>query len=271
MTVVTGPTGQPERPSCGAREASAGAVFAALKAGLDARAAGRVIAAMERPFSSGFAELDRALGGGFARGALTTLEGGPSSGRTAIVAAALASGTRAGHLAGLVDDGTFYPPDLERAGVQLERTLMTPAQTSLGIARCADILLRSRAFAVLVMPAAPLRATVWSRLCGLAQKAGTVVFVLGTLASTELAYFASTRVRCAIERVLWSGNSGVLCELAGYEVHAHVLKHRRAVPGSSARLHIVDERISHGVALRSRSDISPVRSAVRVRRTGSIG
>jgi hypothetical protein len=269
MTVVTRPTGQPEPPPC-TPQGSAAAAFAALKAGLDARAAGRVIAAMERPFPSGFAELDRALGGGFARGALTTLEGGPSSGRTAIVAAALASGTRFG-LAGLVDDGTFYPPDLERAGVHLERTLVTPAQTPVAIARCADILLRSRSFAVVVMPAAPLRATVWSRLCGLAQKSGTVVLVLGTLASTELAYFASTRVRCAIERVLWSGNSGVLCELAGYEVHAHVLKHRRAVPGSSARLHIVDERISHGVALRSRSDISPVRSAVRVRRTGSIG
>jgi hypothetical protein len=82
-----------------------------------------------------------------------------------------------------------------------------------------------------------LRATVWSRLAGLAQKAGAVLLPLGVFANTELAYFASTRVRCAIDRVIWSG-SGVLCELQGYEVLIHVLKHRRAAPGATARLGI---------------------------------
>jgi hypothetical protein len=88
----------------------------------------------------------------------------------------------------------------------------------------------------------PLRATVWSRLCGLAQKSGAVLFALAMNASNELAYFSSTRVRCAIDRVVWSGSGGVLCELAGYEVNAHVVKHRRAAPGAVARLRIVDER-----------------------------
>ncbi len=246
------------------------AAFAALKAGLDVRAAGLIVAASPQAFSSGFAGLDRALGGGFPRGTLATLEGAASSGRTAILAGALAQATSRG-LAALVDDGSVYPPDLERAGVQLERTLIVAAQTPLEIARCADILLRSRAFAVVAMPATPLRATVWSRLCGLAQKSGAVLFVLGLHASTELAYFASTRVRCAIDRVLWSGKSGVLCELAGYELNAHVLKHRRAAPGATARLHIVDERIGHAAALRPRSDVSPMRSTAGhpVGRTGS--
>jgi hypothetical protein len=209
--------------------------FADLKAGLDVRAGGRIVAATTEAFSSGFAELDRALSGGFPRGTLATLEGPPSSGRTAVLAGALAQATHRG-LAAVVDDGSLYPPDLERAGVQLERMLLVSATTPVEIARCADILLRSRAFAVVAMPAAPLRATVWSRLCGLAQKSGAVLFALGTQASTELGYFASTRVRCAIDRVIWSGKSGVLCELTGYEVNAHVLKHRRAAPGATARL-----------------------------------
>ncbi len=217
--------------------------FADLKAGLDVRAGGRIVAATTQAFSSGFPGLDKALSGGFPRGTLATLEGPPSSGRTALLASALAQATRSG-LAAVVDPspeagqawGSLYPPDLERAGVQLERVVFVTATTPAQIARSADILLRSRAFGVVAMPAVPLRATVWSRLCGLAQKSDAVVFALGTQANTELAYFASTRVRCTIDRVVWSGESGVLSELAGYEINAHVLKHRRAAPGAIARL-----------------------------------
>lgn len=216
------------------------AIFRDLKAGLDVRAGGRVVAAASDAFATGFAELDRALGGGFPRGTLATLEGPGSSGRTAILAATLARATRKG-LAAAVNDGSLYPPDLERAGVHLDRLFLvnvdagTPATTK---ARCADIVLRSRSFSVVAMPAVPLRATVWSRLCGLAQKSGAVLFALGN-ASEELAYFASTRVRCAIDRVVWSGE-GVLCELGGYEINAHVVKHRRAAPGATARLKAVN-------------------------------
>jgi hypothetical protein len=101
-------------------------------------------------------------------------------------------------------------------------------------------MLRSRVFSAVAMPAVQLRATVWSRLGGLAQKAGAVLLALGVHASSELAYFASTRVRCSIDSVVWSGESGILCELAGYDVSAHVLKTRRSSPGATARLHIVE-------------------------------
>ncbi|HET6895464.1 MAG TPA: hypothetical protein VFH72_08825 [Candidatus Baltobacteraceae bacterium] len=213
--------------------------FATLKAGLDVRAGGRIVAARGDALRSGFSELDEALGGGFPRGTIASLEGPPSSGRTALLAGVLAEATQRG-LAAIVDDGSLYPPDLERAGVQLDRVLIVRAQSTLEIARCTDILLRSRAFTAVAMPAAQLRATVWSRLGGLAQKAGAVLFALGMHANVELAYFASTRVRCAIDRVVWSGESGVLCELAGYDVSAHVLKARRSAPGATAHLHIFD-------------------------------
>ena len=235
--------------------------FAALKAGLDVRAGGRIVAAVNDALSSGFPDLDRVLCGGFPRGTIAALEGPPSSGRTALLAGVLAGATQRG-LAAIVDDGTLYPPGLERAGVLLERVLIVNAQTPLEISRCADILLRSRVFAAVAIPAAQLRATVWSRLGGLAQKAGCVLFALGVHASTELAYFASTRVRCAIDRVVWSGEPGVLCELAGYEVSAYVLKARRSAPGATAHLHVIDERIAHA-ALRSRACVSPVGGSSR--------
>ncbi len=229
-------------------EPNRSAAFDALKAGLDMRAAGRIIVAVEDAFPTGFTDLDRALGGGFPRGALSTLEGRASSGRTAILARTLASAT-AGGLAAVVDDGTLYPPDLERAGVRLAQMLVVSARTPVEIARCTDIVLRSRAFAVVAMPAAALRATVWSRLCGLAQKAGAVVVALGMHPGSELAYFASARVTCAIDKVVWAEQSGVFCELAGYELYARVLKHRRAVPGATARVRIGMQRNGRSACL----------------------
>ncbi len=210
--------------------------FETLKAGLDIRAGGRIVAAVPNAFSSGFPPLDQALAGGFPRGTLATLEGPPSAGRMAVLARMLAGATREG-LAAIIDDGSLYPPDLERAGVDLERVLIASAQKPLQIARCADIVLRARAFTLVAMPAVILRATVWSRLCGLAQKSGTLLVAIALHPSSELTYFASTRVRCAIERVIWA-QRGVLGELTGYDMHAHVLKHRRAAPGATAHLHI---------------------------------
>jgi hypothetical protein len=239
--------------------------FATLKAGLDVRAGGRIVAARADALPTGFEQLNAALGGGFPRGTIASLEGPPSSGRTALLASVLAEATQSG-LAAIVDDGTLYPPDLERAGVQLDRVLVAGAQTPLEAGRCADILLRSRAFVAVAMPAVPLRATVWSRLGGLAQKAGAVLLALGVHANTELAYFASTRVRCAIENVVWSGRSGVLSELAGYDVCAHLIKSRRSAPGATAYLHVVDpNRGVSDAALRSRACVSSLRSAPRQR------
>src|SRR5579864_4106033 len=141
--------------------------FAALKAGLDARAGGRIIAALDNALPSGLADLDRALGGGFSRGTLATLEGRGCSGRTAILAAVLARVT-VHSLAAVVEAtfasveaGALYPPDLQRAGVVLERTLFVQAAKPVEVARCADILLRSKAFAAVAIPAVTLRATVW--------------------------------------------------------------------------------------------------------------
>ncbi len=237
--------------------------FAELKAGLDARHRETLLARFtpDDPsvVRSGFEEFDRSLGDGFARGTIATLEGPGSSGRTAIAARLLAAATRKG-LAAAVDDGALFPPSLAQAGVRLDRLLVMAAADPLGAARAADILLRSHAFAVVLMPAVTLKTSVWTRLAGLAHHSNALLIALGAEASSELGYFASVRIRCGIERVLWTHASGPFCELAGYDIRADVLKNKRAAPGTTATIRVVAKNQE---ALRERSLVSSPPSLVR--------
>ncbi len=203
--------------------------------------------------SSGFSALDEALGGGFPRGTIASLEGAASSGRMAIAARMLAAASRTG-LAAMIDDQSLYPPDLALAGVRLERLLVVPVEKPIEIARAADIVLRSQAFGLMLIPAVTLKAAVWSRLATIAQRANSLLVALGGDASNELAYFASTRVGCSIERVLWTNSGGLFCEFAGYEVDTKILKHKRSAPGKHARLLV---RIPCEAALQERCLLRP--------------
>lgn len=190
----------------------------------------------ENLISTGFAGLDAALSGGFPRGIIATLEGPPSSGRCTLAARLLAAATARG-LGALVqtgETGTLYPPALQSAGVALDRLLVVPAGEAVGVARAADILLRSNAFGVVAIPAVALRAAAWTRLAGLAHRANALLVALGTEASHELQYFASLRVRLRLARVRWAGGEGLFSTLAGYDVHADVIKSKRSSPGKSA-------------------------------------
>jgi recombination protein RecA len=190
----------------------------------------------EHLIPTGVPQLDAALGGGFPRGTIATLEGPPSSGRCTLAARLLAAATVRG-LGALVqagETGTLYPPALQTAGVALGRLLVVPAGEAVGVARAADILLRSGAFGVVAIPAVPLRAVAWTRLAGLAHRANALLIVLGTEASSELRFFASLRVRLALTRVRWAGGRGLFATLAGYDVRADVIKSKRASPGKSA-------------------------------------
>jgi hypothetical protein len=214
--------------------------FAALRETLERRhreaSAAAFAQAEASALGTGIPELDRALGGGFPRGTIATLEGTPSSGRSALAARLLAVATGRG-LGALI--GTeLFPPALAAAGVRLERLLWVPVDDPLGAARAADIVLRSGAFEVVIVPALPsgrgTGAATWTRLATLAHRANALLVALGVDASSELRYFASVRVETAIERVRWNGANGHLCELAGYDVRATVRKHKRAAPGASA-------------------------------------
>jgi len=241
--------------------------FAELKAGLDARHRETLLARFTQDdptvIRTGFAELDRALGGGFARGTIATLEGCASSGRTALAARLLAVGTGSG-LVAAVDDATLYPPGLAQAGVRLDRLMVMPATDPVGIARATDILLRSHAFGIVLMPAVRVKAAVWTRLASLAHHANALLVALGVEAANELGYFASARVQCALARVFWTHASGPFCELAGYDIRAAVLKNKRAAPGATASIRVIAKKPG---TLRERSleaCSSPVRLRVSV-------
>jgi hypothetical protein len=150
--------------------------------------------ARQERLASAIPDLDRALGGGFPKGTLATLEGPLSSGRWAIAARLLAAGTRRG-LAAVIDGGAVYPPRLAAAGVHLERLLIVPAPEPITTARAADALLRSRACSVVALDAPPLRSAIWARLAGLAHKHGTLLLVVTHPPPSELATAAHLRLQ----------------------------------------------------------------------------
>jgi hypothetical protein len=214
--------------------------FAALREDLERRhreaSAAAFVTGDDALVRTGIPGVDRILGGGFPRGTIAALEGPRSSGRSALAARLLAVATGRG-LGALIGTDLF-PPGLAAAGVRLERLLCVPVTDPVGAARAADIVLRSNAFTVVVIPALPsgrgTGSATWTRLASLAHRANALLVAIGVDASSELRYFASVRVESAIERVRWNGESGHLCELAGYDVRATVRKHKRAAPGASA-------------------------------------
>lgn len=214
--------------------------FAALRERLDHRFRETTGAAFtlaeDAVLATGIPPLDRILGGGFPRGTIGTLEGAPSSGRTALAVRLLAQATRRG--LGAVIGADLFAPALEAAGVRLDRLLIVPVHEPLAAARAADILLRSGAFEVVLIPTLPsgrgTGAATWTRLASLTHRANAVLIALGLDASNELRYFASIRVETAIERIRWNGPAGHLGELAGYDIRATVRKHKRAAPGANA-------------------------------------
>lgn len=214
--------------------------FAALRERFDRRHRHTTAAAFalgdEALVRTGVDALDAALGGGFPRGTIGTLEGAPSSGRSALAARLLAAATQRGLGAAVGVD--LFPPALAAAGVRLERLLIVRTGEPAEAARAADIVVRSGAFTVVVMPALPsgrgTGAATWTRLASLAHRANALLVALGDEASAELRYFASVRLETAIERVRWNGPSGLLGELAGFDVRAVVRKHKRAAPVGDA-------------------------------------
>lgn len=217
-------------PLAGRREA-----FAALKSAVSAEmlAAPRQLPP-DAVIPTAIPDLDRALGGGLPRGALVAFEG--QTGRWSIAARLAAQVTRRA-LVAIVDDGALYPPGLARAGARLDRVLIAPASTPRAIARAVDIVLRTRACRLVLVPAvAELRAAVWMRLARLAQRAGVLVVAIAARASAALAAATAMRLECTLERPLLSGARGLWCTLAGYDVCVHVRKYHGHVPAGSVHV-----------------------------------
>lgn len=154
----------------------------------------------EGVLASGRPEVDALLpGGGFPRGALAHLAGGPASGKTLLALSALAAAAAEGGLTAFVDGrGELYPPSAGAVGLDLGRLLVVrpparPAgrrggEESLTGLWAAEALLGSGAFAAVAVDVplrglAPGRAEgMLRRLAAAAEKGGAVGLWLGAAA-----------------------------------------------------------------------------------------
>jgi protein ImuA len=148
--------------------------------------------------ASGRPEVDALLpGGGFPRGALSAVSGGPASGKTDVALRVLREAQAGGALAAFVDGrGELYPPAALALGVDLARLLIVrpgrrPARGDRGAEDAAtpglwaaEVLLASGAFGAVAIDV-PLRALPASRAEGMlrrlrtaAEKGGAVALLL---------------------------------------------------------------------------------------------
>lgn len=144
---------------------------------------------------SGRAEVDALLpGGGFPRGALSELTGGPASGKTGVALSALAATMGEGGLGAYVDGrGELYPPAAAALGLDLERLLVVRPPGATGdpwsALWAAEALLGSGAFEAVVLdvpaagrgraPGGAALETLLQRLRAAAEKGGAVALWLG--------------------------------------------------------------------------------------------
>jgi recombination protein RecA len=245
------------------------AAFAGLRAALGVRhreaSAAAFAPAAAGLIATGLGELDAALGGGFPRGIIATLEGPPGSGRAALLGRLLATAT-AGGLGAAIETaaaGRLYPPALAAAGVRLDRLLLVAAETPAEIARAADILLRSGAFGVVAIPHAAQSAAGWTRLASLAHRTNALLVVTADArASNELGFFASLRIALQPARVRWAGTPQLFGTLAGIDAQALVLKHKRAAPGKIAHFSCTTFEL-HGAPLAATRERELIARALR--------
>ncbi len=166
----------------------------------------------EVPFlSSGWEALDRLLGGGWPAGVLTEVVG---RGRTSLALAAVRQAQSAGQPVAWVDGpGTFCPPT---ASVDLAHLALVRPPRTAGAAtgaraatRCwlaGDLLLRSRAFGLLVLDLPPCRPSlaVCFRLARQAAAARTVLLLLSEAESGVAGSAAGVAVLVRQQHHDWS-------------------------------------------------------------------
>jgi hypothetical protein len=176
-----------------------------------------------------------------ARGRLIEIEGGLSSGRTALAYRMVAGATTRGELVGWVDlPNALDPRSLRRAGVDLQGLLwVRPTQTQAAL-RAAELLLRTGFAVVVVDLEGAARRTlerlgpaVWSRLLRAVREARAIMVLLGTNRSSSS--FAALGLYTERSRALFDGGL-----FEGLETSAMIGRNRTGPTGTAYPL-----RISH--------------------------
>jgi len=215
--------------------------------------------------ATGIGALDDALAGGWRRGEVSEMYGGPSTGRTSALVATLAEATSRGEIVGLVDTfDQFDPVTAAAAGLDLDRVLwvrgmrttpgaidrlrwrawnwkkqsahdpISPAIDAVHRAvRALDLIVRAGGFGVAAIdladvPARSLQAlpfTTWRRLAHANEGQATVCLLVGRVAIGRSARGASVELGASTR---WTGSSRQSRRFAGFDVQARVGRTQRS-------------------------------------------
>jgi len=183
------------------------------------------------PLSSGVAAVDELVSGGLRPGTLSLFSGGLSSGKTGLALAFVAHLCRDRDSAAWLHGGSFSAPSAAHGGVALEALLQVRAQGRPQAQRCLDILLRRRAFDLVVVdwdwPAA--QSSFWQRLRTLLHGSETALLVLSAPLpeASPLRFMAALHLH-VIRR--WQDSS------PGGLVEVFLEKSRFSAPGGNVQL-----------------------------------
>ena len=212
-----------------------------------------------RPFPTGIAALDAALGGGLWRGQLHEIVGPPGAGGTALVRAVLASATQRGENCALIDPGDAF--DASCGGIDLDRLLWVRPRDPVQALRAAEIALEAR-FALVALdlgdvsvlppprqPRGVVRvvrfekkplspgASPWARLARRAEKHSGILLALARAA--QAGTFAAIAIEMERGAARWEGEKGAPGRLlCGVQAIGAVTRHKRMPPSPPLPLHL---------------------------------
>lgn len=199
---------------------------------------------------TGLTEVDRLLGGGLPPGRLSEIHGPPSSGRTSLWLSLLAGVTGRGECAAVVDRAdAFDPVSARAAGVDLARVLWARAPGSIEALRCAERLLETDGFPLVVLDlgardpedrgrsggrgrsgvASAGGPTVWLRLARHAARTRTTLVLVTD--DRQAGSHADVSLEMQIGRAHFEGSPALLETLC---CRAVVVRHRAGPAGGTA-------------------------------------
>jgi recombination protein RecA len=201
--------------------------------------------------STGFLELDRALGfGGLPRGRVSELVGLATSGKTTLALKFLAQAQKEGGQVGYIDQARYFDPDYAyRCGLDLSHLLVGAPYDLQEALAMTEALARSDSLSALIFdvldvfwtdPEAMryLMALLDRLTAPLARSGMVLLFLHAVSAESSSALSALTHyavVRLQIMRERWLHHHG---DVRGYEARVEVLKNRFGPAGRSVTLEI---------------------------------
>lgn len=214
----------------------------------------------ERLAATGIGSLDAQLDGGLVRGHLSEIVGCPSSGRTSVLCAMLASATQRGEVVALIDTfDTFDPASGQAAGIDLSRLLWIrghqrapqfrsgrPVPRGIGRAiKASGLVALAGRFGLVAIDLADasvtsiqrLPFTTWRRMSRAIEGSETVGIVVGPITMGRSALGRSIVLADRDRGVRWLGKSPRSRVLQGLDIGARVESTRHP----SRRLRLVTD------------------------------